>query len=182
LLGGTAGVFWCWSRLEGPPDVLTWLAVGWAAWFLWHLLGVAGDPAELDRAYTERFVLNDAVYEFLDAMDRRDIAAACISNDVREWSALLRHRFALEDRISPWIVSGEVGVRKPDDRIFGALQQQLDVPLRACILVDDRIENLAAAKKLGMATVHFAREPVEGSPYRRVGSLFELFSRGRVAT
>jgi len=30
--------------------------------------------------------------------------------------------------------------------------------------------------------VHFAREPVDGSPFRRVGSLFELFSRGRVTT
>jgi FMN phosphatase YigB (HAD superfamily) len=84
--------------------------------------------------------------------------------------------------VRPWIVSGDVGVRKPDTQIFAVLQRALDLPLRACLLVDDRTDNLAAAKKVGMATVHFARDPVDGSPYRRVGSLFELFSRGRVTT
>ena len=68
------------------------------------------------------------------------------------------------------------------EAIFAELERALDVPLRACLLVDDRIDNLAAGKKLGMATVHLAQQPVEGSPYRRVSSLFELFNRGRVTT
>jgi putative hydrolase of the HAD superfamily len=149
---------------------------------LWTLVGVPGNPADLDRAYVERFALSDGVHQFLDAMDRREIAVACLTNDVAEWSALLRRRFELEARVRPWIVSGEVGARKPDDEIFSALQNALDVSLRACLLVDDRIDNLDAGRRRGMATVHFAVQPVEGSPYRRVGSLFELFNRGRVNT
>jgi putative hydrolase of the HAD superfamily len=149
---------------------------------LWSLLGVPGDAAELDRSYTARFGLSDGVQEFLDAMDQRGIGVACLSNDVAEWSALLRRRFELDARIHPWIVSGEVGVRKPAEAIFAELERTLDVPLRACLLVDDRLDNLAAARKLGMAIVHFAAQPVDGSPYRRVSSLFELFNRGRVTT
>ena len=149
---------------------------------LWSLLGVAGTPSELDRSYVERFVLRDGVLQFLDAMDQRGIAVACLTNDVSEWSVLLRRRFELETRIRPWIVSGDVGARKPDPQIFAALQRALDVPLRACLLVDDRVDNLSAGRKQGMAVVHFAQQPVEGSPYRRVGSLFELFNRGRVTT
>jgi putative hydrolase of the HAD superfamily len=149
---------------------------------LWSLLGVAGDAAQLDRDYVERFELSAGVHEFLDAMDQRDIAVAGLTNDVAEWSTLARARFGLDRRIDPWIVSGEVGARKPDDPIFVALAQALGVPLRACLLVDDRADNLAAGKAHGMATVQFAPEPIEGSPFRRVGSLFELFNRGRVAT
>jgi HAD superfamily hydrolase (TIGR01509 family) len=146
------------------------------------LLGVRGDAKELDREYVERIELSDGVHQFLDAMDHRRIAVAALTNDVSEWSQLTRARFGLDGRIDPWIVSGDVGARKPDERIFVELARALDVPLRACLLVDDRTENLAAARLHAMATVQFARDPVEGSRYRRVGSLFELFNRGRVAT
>ncbi|MEO8697789.1 MAG: HAD-IA family hydrolase [Acidimicrobiales bacterium] len=149
---------------------------------LWSLLGVSGDPDDLDRLYTQLFELSDGVHEFLDAMLRRGIAVACCTNDVAEWSALLRRRFELDRRVHPWIVSGTVGSRKPAESMFAALEHAIDVPLRACLLVDDRIENLAAGRKLGMAVVHFAPQPVEGSPYRRVSSLFELFKGGRVTT
>jgi putative hydrolase of the HAD superfamily len=149
---------------------------------LWSLLGVRGDPAELDRSYIQRFELSDGVHEFLDAMEQRGIGVACCTNDVAEWSALLRRRFELDRRVHPWIVSGTVGARKPADSIFAELEGAIDVPLRACLLVDDRVENLTAGRKLGMAVVHVAPQPVEGSPYRRVSSLFELFNRGRVTT
>jgi HAD superfamily hydrolase (TIGR01509 family) len=149
---------------------------------LWSLLGVRGDVADLDRAYVERLELNEGVHHLLDAMDKRGIAVAALSNDVSEWSRLARARFGLGGRISPWVVSGDVGVRKPDSRIFSELARALDVPLRACLFVDDNPDNLAVARAQGMAVVHFAPEPVEGSPYRRIGSLYELISRGRVAT
>lgn len=149
---------------------------------LWSLLGVEGDAERLDHDYVERIELSAGVHEFLDAMRQREIAVAALTNDVTEWSTLARARFGLDRRVSPWIVSGDVGARKPDEKIFAALARALDVPLRACLLVDDRAENLAAGKALGMATVQFSPVPIEGSPYRRVGSLFELFNRGRVAT
>ena len=149
---------------------------------LWSLLRVPGDAAQLDREYIERIELSDGVHQFLDAMDQRGIAVAALTNDVSEWSVLTRCRFGLDVRIHPWIVSGDVGARKPDEKIFVELARALDVPLRACLLVDDRSENLAAGRAHAMATVQFAPEPIEGSPYRRVGSLFELFTRGRVAT
>ena len=147
---------------------------------LWSLLGVQGDAAQLDIESVERIELSDGVPQLLDAMDQRGIAVAALTNDVSEWSRLARTRFALDARIEPWIVSGDVGARKPDERIFVELARALEVPLRACLLVDDRADNLAAGKAHAMATVQFAPDPIEGSPYRRVGSLFELFTRGLV--
>ena len=149
---------------------------------LWSLLGVRGDAGQLDREYVELIELSDGVHQLLDAMDQRGIAVAALSNDVSEWSRLARARFGLDGRIDPWVVSGDVGARKPDEKMFVELARALDVPLRACLLVDDRAENLAAGKAHSMATVQFAPDPIEGSPYRRVGSLFELFNRRRVAT
>jgi putative hydrolase of the HAD superfamily len=145
---------------------------------LWAALGVAGDPAELDAAYVARFSLAPGVDDFVDAMARRGIGVACISNDVGEWSRLLRRRFGLEARIRPWVISAEVGVRKPDPAIYDALSARAGVPLRNCLFLDDRPEHLDAARRLGMSTVLVAPEPgtapPRDSPHRRVSGLADL--------
>lgn len=51
------------------------------------------------------------------------------------------------------VISGEVGLRKPDPAIFELTSSRLDVPLDECVFVDDHPANLAAAADLGMATV-----------------------------
>lgn len=53
-------------------------------------------------------------------------------------------------------VSGTLGLRKPDPRLFLAACEDLGVAPGACIMVGDRIDNdIAPARALGMATVLF---------------------------
>lgn len=53
-------------------------------------------------------------------------------------------------------VSGEEGVMKPDERIYRIALARLDVQPSEAIFVDDFSENIAAARALGMAGIHFA--------------------------
>ncbi len=55
------------------------------------------------------------------------------------------------------IVSGEVGVRKPDPRIFELAADHIGVPARDCFFIDDLEENVLGAQRVGMRAYHFTR-------------------------
>lgn len=52
------------------------------------------------------------------------------------------------------VISGEVGLRKPEPRIYELGAEAIDLPPDACVFVDDLRGNLKPARALGMATVH----------------------------
>lgn len=51
------------------------------------------------------------------------------------------------------VISGEVGLRKPDPAIYHLAVERLGVPAEACVFVDDLPRNVAAATALGMAGI-----------------------------
>jgi putative hydrolase of the HAD superfamily len=51
------------------------------------------------------------------------------------------------------VISGEVGMRKPEPRIFDHTAGLLGLPPTACVMVDDLEHNVAAARAAGMAAV-----------------------------
>ncbi len=52
------------------------------------------------------------------------------------------------------VISGRVGMRKPEPRIFQYTLDQLDVTASESVFVDDLAHNIAAARELGFVTVH----------------------------
>jgi FMN phosphatase YigB (HAD superfamily) len=80
-------------------------------------------------------------------------------------------------------LSGVTGVRKPDPRAATMAAEALGVAPADCIMVGDRIDNdIAPARALGMATIHFrtgrhrrqkARTPAE-EPHAIVSDVPEL--------
>lgn len=120
---------------------------------LWERLGVAGDPAELDRRHLARHRLVRGIVELIDELRTEGTRLGCISNDVSEWSLLLRSRHGLDRRIAHWTVSGDVGARKPDERIFRAFLAACGIPPHAVTFIDDRPKNVRAAAALGFRTL-----------------------------
>lgn len=55
------------------------------------------------------------------------------------------------------VISGEVGMRKPDAEIFYYTAKLVGVPPRQCVFVDDLAHNVAAAKRLGFLAIHHTR-------------------------
>jgi putative hydrolase of the HAD superfamily len=119
---------------------------------VWRALGAAGDPAELDAAYAARFTLDPAVVDLVTALARRGVGVACISDDVGEWSVLLRRRFGLERFIRPWILSSAVGVRSPSPALLQALNSETGIAAANCLMVDADLAMLDAARAHGMST------------------------------
>jgi epoxide hydrolase-like predicted phosphatase len=52
------------------------------------------------------------------------------------------------------VISGEVGMRKPEARIFEHTLELLGLPAHECVFVDDMAHNVAAAAAVGLVGVH----------------------------
>jgi putative hydrolase of the HAD superfamily len=51
------------------------------------------------------------------------------------------------------VISGEVGMRKPEQRIFELTLQRLSLTPAECVFVDDQDRNISAAQQLGITGV-----------------------------
>jgi ribosomal protein S18 acetylase RimI-like enzyme len=116
----------------------------------WKILGIAGEPDDIDRQLLLGHRLNPGAGHFLRWAAEVHMPVAVLSNDVSEWSAALRRLHGIEHLANPWVISGDVGVRKPDDGIYEAFADQVTVPLQRTLFVDDRLRNLEAAARHGM--------------------------------
>lgn len=123
---------------------------------LWRRLGVTGPVDGLDEQYLDGHALNPGLFDLLAAAAQRGVLVAALTNDVAEWSLALRTRFAIATAIEPWVVSGDVGHRKPSPEIYAALLDRIEVPAGEVLFVDDRPANLDAAASLGLQTLLFS--------------------------
>jgi len=75
------------------------------------------------------------------------------------------------------VISGDVGVRKPDSRIYDILLARLEVPAENCTFIDDMSIRLKAAEQRGMNTVLFNRDGVEydGTQIQSFKELLDIF-------
>ena len=121
----------------------------------WRVIGVDGDPNELDSAYLATHQLTTGVVRYLRSLRDREIRVACITNDSAAWAMKLRGGHSLDGLIDPWVVSGSVGVRKPDAPLFEVLRRVTGEPTSAILVIDDDLDNLDAARDLGFGTRWF---------------------------
>lgn len=118
----------------------------------WKTVGIS---SQLEDEYLQRFELTNGLINFLEKVKSRGIEIWCLSNDLSEWSKKLRVRFGLDQYFKGFVISGDVGVRKPDPFIYQQLINQAKAEANNMIFVDDRIKNLEPASTLGFTTVLF---------------------------
>ena len=75
------------------------------------------------------------------------------SNDVKEWSKYLFELYGLQKYFKESIISGEICMRKPENRIFTYTLKHLQCIPQECIFVDNSVQNLTAAQEVGINTI-----------------------------
>jgi putative hydrolase of the HAD superfamily len=60
----------------------------------------------------------------------------------------------LEEVFDALVISGEIGLRKPDPEIYLYAAERIGVPPESCAFVDDLERNVSAARAVGMFGVH----------------------------
>ena len=125
----------------------------------WELVGFeSADVPEIERKYLESsFTLDSGFLSCAKALKAR-YGLALLSNDISEWSKYLRDFHGIEPFIDAAFVSGDLGVRKPDPKIFRIALDALGIQAYECVFIDDYPERVEAAGKLGIPSVLFNRE------------------------
>ncbi len=122
-----------------------------------HLLSSAlareGSAVEAQGLVTTMFA-DLAIYE--DSMT--SLVTRAHAAGVR--TALLSNSWGLDYDRSDWVdmfdvvvISGEVGMRKPERQIFDLTLDRIRLPAAECVFIDDMAHNVAAAGEAGLAGI-----------------------------
>lgn len=116
---------------------------------VWKAIGFQGDLDKIEKDYLDTIELSDGLIDFIEKV-RNKYKLAIISNDSSRWSKYLREKFDINRYFDVISISGDLKIKKPDERIFLYTIEKLGVNAEDCFYVDDRRGNLGAAKKVGM--------------------------------
>lgn len=110
-----------------------------------------------------------AMYQVIRELRQRGIRTALLSNS---WGNDGYPRQDFPGLFDAVVISGEVGMRKPEPRIFLHTAGLLEVDPAHCVFVDDLEANVKAAAGCGMTGVHHTL------PADTISRLTELFATG----
>ncbi|MGP3911966.1 HAD family hydrolase [Nonomuraea sp. 10N515B] len=118
-----------------------------------RLLTLDGVPPVADGLLARMFAgfeRVEAMYDMLRDVREHGVKTCLVSNS---WSnEYPRHDWdGLFDAV---VISGEIGMRKPEPRIFHYALGQVGLPGEECVFIDDIEANIVAARALGMTGIH----------------------------
>jgi len=129
------------------------------------LLGV--EPADLISRLFAGLGPDEAMIAAVTAVKGAGVPTGLISNS---WGTGIYDRAPLE-LFDATVISGDVGLHKPQPEIYRLGAERLGVPVEHCAFVDDLRENIAGAEEVGMTGV-LHRDTTE--TIDRLGQLFGL--------
>ena len=77
------------------------------------------------------------------------------TNQTARRAAHMRQDLGYDDLFEVGVYSCEIGVAKPDPRYFERSVELIDAPADSVLFVDDRADNVEAARSVGLAGVHW---------------------------
>ncbi|HZB71068.1 MAG TPA: HAD family phosphatase [Acidimicrobiales bacterium] len=134
------------------------------------------DQAELITAYHERWPEMvrgeiDGTVGVLDELRGAGVPTYVLSNASAETWPHAVERFPFLSRFDGVLLSGEVGVAKPDPEIFDELCRRFHLRPESTIFIDDRAVNVDAARALGFTAHHFSTAEALRAELVRLGLL-----------
>lgn len=115
--------------------------------------GVASFPSLPDAATIMRpeFVRSPMV-ALVRSCRTRGVNTGIVTNNIAEWTAW-RTMLPLADLFDHVVDSWEVGMRKPEARIYELAAHRLGVAPQECLFLHDMPENIDGARSVGMHTI-----------------------------
>lgn len=123
-------------------------------------LGLSG--ASLDRLRSDYFAgdrLDAGLLAYVDRLRAAGLHLGLLSNATDVARRLFREQYAVLDHFDSVTISAEEGVMKPAERIYRTALARAGVEPGEAVFVDDFIENVEAARRIGMQAVHF-QDPI----------------------
>jgi 2-haloacid dehalogenase len=134
------------------------------------------DQAELILAWaghTEDMVAGSiagSVAVFAD-LKRRGVSCYALSNMEAETFPLRLRKFSFLRWFDGYVISGLEGMAKPDPRIYRLLLQRYELLAAQTLFIDDKADNVAAARGVGMEAIRFESPPLLRAQLESAGLL-----------
>jgi putative hydrolase of the HAD superfamily len=123
-----------------------------------QLTHVDGRPVAHDDLLARMFAagaVENAMLDLIRALRQAGLRTALLSNS---WGNDDYRRDLFPELFDVVVISAEVGMRKPEERIFRHTASLLGLEPEECVFIDDVAANIVAAEAIGLIGVHH-REP-----------------------
>ncbi|MFU8825906.1 MAG: HAD family hydrolase [Brevefilum sp.] len=108
------------------------------------------------RAFWQGDQIDQNLVQFLQTLRTRYTTAFLTNAWVNARDALETQYCIVEgETVDHLLISSELGVAKPDPKIYDILSETINARFEQIIFVDDFIENIEAASALGLHTIHY---------------------------
>ncbi|GAB4470166.1 MAG: HAD-IA family hydrolase [Anaerolineales bacterium] len=129
----------------------------------WHEVAATLGATEDQIPYLkEQFFAGDCLDETLVQWIRsyrKTHRVGLLSNAWDDLRGFLNHQLGILNLFDAVIISAEVGVMKPDRRIYELAAQTFNVSPNEAVFIDDLLENVHAAQNAGMNSFQFRTTP-----------------------
>ncbi|MFW5985634.1 MAG: HAD family hydrolase, partial [Halanaerobiaceae bacterium] len=109
----------------------------------------------IGQNWEEMLELKEETVKLLEELDQQDYSLYILSNISEGAFNYLKNRYQFLDLFSGAIISGKLGVIKPEAEIYEKLITRFQLKPQKSVFLDDRRDNIEEAKKQGLKTIHF---------------------------
>lgn len=119
-------------------------------------------PKDWTQKYTtalkESVGADSKMYVLIDQLKEKGVRVGMLSNIDDRYTKLIRD-FGFYKPFEPCLLSCEMGLEKPDPKAYELLMKTINLPANEIVFIDDKTENVEAAKKLGIDAILFESLP-----------------------
>ncbi len=109
-------------------------------------------PTLWRKSFQDSFAVDTEILDYISKLKKRRIKVAVLSNNIQPWVEIIRN-FGGYNGFDVVVNSCEVGMAKPDPEIYKLTLSKLGSKPEETIFIDDRVENLIPAQKIGMKVI-----------------------------
>lgn len=109
---------------------------------------------EIKKIWTSTWVATDEMLHIVKKLKKEGYILAILSNSdlLNSQNYTKKGWYSYFDFL---ILSHEIGIIKPERKIYELTLKKLNLPAKECIFIDDQKKLLIPAKEMGMKTIHF---------------------------
>jgi len=101
--------------------------------------------------------VNEAMYQLVSELKQKGIRVALLSNIDHPRAEIVRG-LDLYEPFSPCLLSCEIGLEKPDLKIYEVLIDTLQLAPASILFIDDKVENVESAQNIGLDALLFTSQ------------------------
>jgi epoxide hydrolase-like predicted phosphatase len=111
--------------------------------------------AEMRRDFFAGDVMNESLVAYVKRLRQAGYRTGLLSNFADEARHVWTKVYPFIEHFDGIVISSEVGLMKPDPKIYRLAAESVGVNVEEALFVDDIIENIEGAKRVGMQAIHF---------------------------